>query len=484
MLPELTVRVDVSTGFRRAARHAIFNIALIAGFRPRFIAEGEAQVTYSAGQPRSGFWLPADPAMHVRLLTRQPIGADLHSIMAFGEQWRIVFPLGAEHAIPFDLPAAVLFFLGLHEQWSSSARDTFGRFPASESLLGKHNMLDVPVASTWARLLRTALRQAGLNVYDGPGFEGKSHVVCMTHDIDYLSKYTPGLLFREIVKNFLFNRRHVSGAARLRRIREYIGFGLNGRDPYRESIRHMLEHERFAEMKASWMFKAGGNDKRDVSYNIRGTKAIKAIDRIREDGHDIGIHPSFNAHIDAGMFRGEMERLAAVLGAAPSSVRQHYLRFEYPGTWRIQIENGCEVDSTLGFAEHEGFRNAFCHPFLPYDFERGEALPIWEVPLAVMDGTLAGYRGLDTASSLRRIRELHQAVRAENGVLVLLFHNTAFDEHDFPGWGELFREVCSDIRSASDVSAIDLATVARLWSHAAGYRNPGEISQVINTEPL
>jgi peptidoglycan/xylan/chitin deacetylase (PgdA/CDA1 family) len=483
MLPEITVRVDLPSDFRRAARHALLHLALIAGFRPRFIGGGDAQIIYAAERPAAGVWLPADTALYARLLERQATGAELHRITAFGEQWHILFPIAVDHTIPFDLPAAALFFLGLHEQWCSDSRDAFGRYTASQSLLGRHKLLDVPVASSWGRLLRIMLRQAGFNLPDGPGFQGKSHALCMTHDIDYLSKYTPGLLFREIVKNFLFNRRHVPGRERLRRLGEYIGFGVSGRDPYRESIRRMLEDERTAGMKASWLFKAGGNDKRDVTYNIRGAAAAQALRRIREDGHDIGIHPSFNAHTDAGMFRKETQRLMQVLGRPPRTVRQHYLRFDYPTTWRIQVENGCEVDSTLGFAEQEGFRNGFCHPFLPFDFERGEALPILEVPLTVMDGTLAGYRELDTAASLQRIRDMHSTVRAENGVLVLLFHNTVFDAHDFPGWGEVFHEVCTDIRAAADVLATDLSTLASLWCETAGYGNPGEIRQVINTEP-
>ncbi|MCZ7556499.1 MAG: polysaccharide deacetylase family protein [Bacteroidia bacterium] len=484
MLPEITVRIDLPSDFRRGARHALFHLALIAGFRPRFIGHADADITYAAERPATGVWLPADTALHARLLDRRATGAELQRIPAFGEQWHILFPIAVDHTIPFDLPAASLFFLGLHEQWCSESRDAFGRYPASQSLLGKHNMLGVPVASSWGRLLRMVLRQAGFNLPDGPGFRGKSHAVCMTHDIDYLSKYTPGLLFREIVKNFLFNRRHVPAGERLRRLREYIGFGFSGRDPYRESIRRMLEAERAAGMKASWLFKAGGNDKRDVTYNIRGAAAAEALRGIREDGHDIGIHPSFNAHTDATMFGREMQRLAEVLGISPRTVRQHYLRFEYPATWRIQVENGCEVDSTLGFAEQEGFRNGFCHPFLPFDFERGEALPIWEVPLTVMDGTLAGYRELDTVASLQRIRDMHSAVRAENGVLVLLFHNTVFDLHDFPGWGEVFHEVCTDIRTSPDVFATDLSSLGKHWCETAGYSNPGEIRQVINTEPV
>lgn len=305
----------------------------------------------------------------------------------------------------------------------------------------------------------------------------------MTHDIDYLSKYTPGLLFREIIKNFVFNRRGVAFADRVRRLREYCTFGISGRDPYVASIERMLEGEKSVGMRASWLFKAGGTDKRDVTYNVRGARAAGLMKRIREEGHEIGIHPSFNAHTDARMFGREIGTIAGVAGGDIRCVRQHYLRFLYPDTWKIQVRHGCEVDSTLGFAEREGFRNGLCHPFLPFDLVLNEAIPLWELPLTVMDGTLAGYRGMNTVEALERIRTLWSIIEVERGSMVLLFHNTAFDEHDFPGWGSVFDAVCTDVGASRDVFAQGLTSTADAWATSAGYRNPVDVSQVINLEP-
>ena len=77
-------------------------------------------------------------------------------------------------------------------------------------------------------------------------------------------------------------------------------------------------------------------------------------------------------------------RLREAAGTPLRSIRQHYLRFVYPQTWRQQADEGFFVDSTLGFAEQEGFRNGVCHPFLPWDAETSAPLPLWEVPLTVM----------------------------------------------------------------------------------------------------
>jgi hypothetical protein len=486
MLPSVTVRVQTAEGFQKAARHAIMNLALIAGFRPVFVETG-GDIVYSPGSeppgPDTCLWLPGDTDIQRRLLLRQALSPELLVQHVCGADIQMLFPVTSAAHMPFDLPAAAFFFLSLHEQWTSDVRDGFGRFPASASLLGSRGLLHVPVVSQYGHLLREALRARGAPVFSGARFGAATTAVCMTHDIDYLSKFTPGLVFRELVKNFLFNRRSVALAERVQRLREYLSFGLRGPDPYLFSIDRMLDGERSAGMQATWLFKAGGNDKRDVTYDVAGPRARNIITRLQAEQHEIGLHPSFNAHTDEEMFAREYSKLRRVGGNSIVSVRQHYLRFDYPRTWRVQISNGCGVDSTLGFAEHEGFRNGCCHPFIPFDLERNEAMPLWELPLMVMDGTLAGYRGLDCDEGLQRIHVLLDALVAEQGAASVLFHNTAFDAHDFPGWGDVFDAVCNHIADRDDVSGLTMQQAIQAWQGQAGYQQVGEVCQVINSVP-
>jgi hypothetical protein len=137
------------------------------------------------------------------------------------------------------------------------------------------------------------------------------------------------------------------------------------------------------------------------------------------------------------------------------------------------------VDSTLGFAEREGFRNGCCHPFLAYDPERREALPLWELPLAVMDGTLQDYRGMDAEAGERRILELYRASAAENGVFVVLFHNSCWDEHDFPGWDGVFLRVLDELKD-SGAQCMTVSEAASWWLQRAGYRDMGDLLETVN----
>jgi hypothetical protein len=132
--------------------------------------------------------------------------------------------------------------------------------------------------------------------------------------------------------------------------------------------------------------------------------------------------------------------LMVAMGEPPGAVREHFLRFEMPLTWRIQNGLDFEYDSTLGFPGHEGFRMATCHPFRVYDLEHDWPLHIWELPLIAMDDTFVSYRKLDPLASWKLIRDLLETAKKYHGVAVLLFHNSCYDDFDNQGWGTIFEK--------------------------------------------
>jgi hypothetical protein len=477
----LRISIECDAGFLKPAQYTLATLALIAGLRVRFVAH-DSDIHYGPS-PRAGVrWLPACDRT-AALLRREAVTLDAQDHEAFGLRFLGLFPVRAEGELHSDIVAAAFYFLSLHEEWTTERRDQFGRFPASDSLLGKRGEVDRPVVSEYARVFAAATGVRQTKNGAGTRYGGRSAAAVMTHDIDYLSKFTPGLLFRELVKNFLFNRRHVNAGERITRLREYLSYARRANDPYVVSLLRMLEEEQRLGIAASWLFKAGGNDKRDVTYSLTSVRARDMIALLRDAGQDIGLHPSFHSHTDPVMLALEAQRLRQAVGGELRSIRQHYLRLEYPVTWRQQSAEGFTVDSTLGFAEQEGFRNGVCHPFLPWDLAAGAAIPLWELPLTAMDGTLAHYRGLDTTAAKEHITSLLDIVAAHEGVAVLLFHNTSYDAHDFPGWGEVFEYSAERISDGRFLTA-PLHSVPQVWLSSAGYASTGDFLQVINSEPV
>jgi len=185
-------------------------------------------------------------------------------------------------------------------------------------------------------------------------------------------------------------------------------------------------------LKSTFFFKAGSsNPLYDNDYSLEDPWIQTLMQRAYERGHEIGIHPSYESYKDEKTLRLECERLRRVaesLGISQEcwGSRQHYLRWENPTTWQICDESGLDYDSTLGFADHVGFRCGTCHEFPVFNLRTRKALRLRERPLIVMDTTLLApeYMGLGTEQALEWIERLSNTCRRFGGTFTLLWHNT------------------------------------------------------------
>lgn len=199
----------------------------------------------------------------------------------------------------------------------------------------------------------------------------------------------------------------------------------------------MAEAERVRGAGATYFFKTAARGPWDVPYD-HDSPYLRALIADLETTFEIGLHPSYFGHDHAGHLHEERDRLAALTTVRPSTVRQHFLRFDPVVTPRLQRDAGFELDSTLGFSRREGFRRGTCFPFPLFDVPMNRPLGLWELPLVVMDTTLFTHRGLGPKEAAAIVDGLFTACRRVGGCCVVLWHNTSYDEVDYPGSAEVF----------------------------------------------
>ena len=132
--------------------------------------------------------------------------------------------------------------------------------------------------------------------------------------------------------------------------------------------------------------------------------------------------------------------LSGRAGRSVAGIRYHYLRALYHETLPLLEQAGFAYDTTLAFAEHEGFRCGCSFPFRPYSLAEERPLDLVELPLAVMDGTLQEphYRGLAAADAeLAAASVLARALRS-GGAVSLLWHNNRFDKRVSRGYDKVY----------------------------------------------
>ena len=150
------------------------------------------------------------------------------------------------------------------------------------------------------------------------------------------------------------------------------------------------------------------------------------IQEINKRGHVIGFHPGYYTFDDPQRWSDEKMSLERSVQEPIVEGRQHYLRFNIPETYCIWEANGMELDSTLGYAQHEGFRCGTGDIFYVFDFLRRKQLKLKERPLIVMDGTLRQYQQYTLEKASRIIEQYITIGKKYKSPITLLFHNSSF----------------------------------------------------------
>jgi hypothetical protein len=199
---------------------------------------------------------------------------------------------------------------------------------------------------------------------------------------------------------------------------------------------------------SSFYFIAEQNKKWNYSnadYDIQRANMKKVIQNIRNRNHEVGIHGSIGTGWDDQKLRSELLKFPTV----PAGGRFHFLAMRPSVSFDIIDSVGLKYDSSLGFAEHIGFRSGFCHPYNPYNVRDDKGYNFLELPLMVMDRTFVNlnYMGITKEESLTQIFKLIDEIEYFHGVLVLLWHNKFFSGYKYGDWKKVFISIIKEIRN-------------------------------------
>ncbi len=373
------------------------------------------------------------------------------------ESWPALF--GSPDGSTDDPVASVFFWLSGWQEHTQRKRDEHGRVRYADTLQAALGIATRPPVEATRTVLARALERCGVQVRPRQ-WRGRTWAFCPTIDIDYMRKWRPGILYREFFQYPVQNLLRQPLSARLKRLIGVTGEILGRSDPFRAAFWRIVELIG-ASGSGTFFFKTGATSPHDVRYRP-GRLLLRWFCVLQASAMEIGLHPSYHAATHPGHLRRERDRLTALLGRPPLSVRTHYLRWIEPTTPRMLAAAGFRIDSSLGWPDHEGFRRGTCLPFQLFDVQANAPLPLWELPLAVMESVLFVRRGLTLEAANHTTEMLLNVCRRYGGLCVALWHNTLWDERDFPDWGAHFEHT---LRRAQNQGAliVDLQSAIRSW---------------------
>ncbi|PKK88741.1 MAG: hypothetical protein CVV64_17635 [Candidatus Wallbacteria bacterium HGW-Wallbacteria-1] len=303
--------------------------------------------------------------------------------------------------------------------------DQHGRFPATASLAAKCGFLNRPIVNEYAMTLLSMLRKVG---FDG-GCRQKGFSVIPTHDVDWVTYSKPWIT---VAYDLL--KRH-SPVLAMERVAALAGIG----NPW-DKFDWLMGVSEAAGVKSRFYLMAAGEHCLDGNCGRNRESLARLVSRIRARNHEIGFHPGYSTFEDHSEWIEQKERLEEILGTEVKEGRQHYLRCAAPWTWRVWEEAGMEIDSTMGYADQQGFRCGTGDTYRLFDVLLREPMKLRERPLVMMDGTLAHYRGFDSRGALSAYSAYRTVAHKYSTDLTMLIHNSHLDNMDWKGWSRAWKE--------------------------------------------
>lgn len=330
-----------------------------------------------------------------------------------------------------DVFGSSLFMLTRYEEvvqqeWKF---DRHGRFLARHSLAWRESFLHLPIVNAYVECLWALLARLG------PGLvrRRRKPSVHLSHDVDfpyYVYGRSAISMLREVVMDLV--RRKDTEAARHK-----AGMLLHpdrlDLDPY-NTFAWLMDLSEQAGLRSAFYFIAADKISPaglDGNYTLDDPAVRQLLRDIYARGHEIGLHPGYRTFLNPALIRTQFERLQEVAAAcgvhsAKWGGRQHYLRWRAPETWQFWEDAGLDYDSTLGYAEHTGFRAGVCYEYPVFNLKTRRELALRERPLIAMDQTLLHpeYMGLGAEQAYLTLCRLYRQCRKYNGEFTLLWHNS------------------------------------------------------------
>jgi hypothetical protein len=259
--------------------------------------------------------------------------------------------------------------------------------------------------------------------------KGGGFLVALTHDVDLLGVGGfPSAL-----------RRLIGGVARRDpvRLREGAAFFLDAfarRDP-------AFRLDRMGP-PSTCFFLARQDDPHD-GYPKRYQPALaRSIEQAVAEGREIGLHASYRARERTDGISEEAARLPS--NKLLQGLRHHYLR-SAPERLAAELRAaGLRYDSSIGWPSRPGLRAGTPYPYRLWDLERREP-GAWELPLVLMDATLAEerYLGLGPEAAFDLAVKTLEPVAEHGGAVAILWHPPSHHPILSKGYDRLYPRLVS-----------------------------------------
>jgi peptidoglycan/xylan/chitin deacetylase (PgdA/CDA1 family) len=374
-----------------------------------------------------------------------------------------LFKAGPAVHLDCDMIGDALHLLSGAEEYDADERDAHDRFPLRASERRAGDLVLHPIVHYYAELLREMLKGAGFL----DGWTPPEPVAVLSHDVDNVTSRHWRVALGRAARTAGYLRGRSPAAAGAEAWR--MASSLVGPNRW-WTFPRIREIERRHGAASTFYFLGGSRGRYGPRYRWDSPRIRETMKDLVADGCVVALHMGYYAHRDPAEMSRLKNDLEQQCGVTVQGNRSHYLRFRTPDTWNDLGEAGIAYDSSIGYAELEGFRAGAATVYRPFDLRSGSALPVVELPLVAMDSCLFENRG--RRQVVDDVLALAGRLRGTNSAITLLWHVRAFAGGEFESWGTAYEEILESLASMGFGFATDEQVVRRFLAGESGRRSP------------
>lgn len=344
--------------------------------------------------------------------------------LLFGES--IIGTIDGTIILHADIVASTYFLITRYEEMvRRESRDEHGRFPGKESLPYRAGFIDSPLVEEYGKILRSQLREAGLEIEEPPK---KIRKFYFTHDLDQIAHY-------RTIRGFLIGllrgiRRPNEGNRAIKSFWGGLKYDPWYTFPWLFSLENAAKKVLGSKRSESIVFIRAGSGirKEDKPIMLFHTPDFQTFMGLcKKNNITLGLHASYEAGISPKRIKAEKKNLDRIAKKRTLYNRHHYLDMREPEDMQALLDAKITDDFTLGYADVAGFRLGTCRPVKWINPVSQKLTTLTLHPLTIMDVCLSDkrYMFLNAHDAYEFCVRLIDVVESWNGELVLLWHNTS-----------------------------------------------------------
>ncbi|GAB3634616.1 hypothetical protein GCM10027422_02060 [Hymenobacter arcticus] len=356
-----------------------------------------------------------------------------------------------------DIISAAFYLLSGWQEYFSTERDQHGRFPYAASVQKLYDFVTLPVVNYYFDILKTAIEHVSKQVLNPRrwGSQQADFAAFISHDIDNLRSAwkAPAKAALKQRKLSLFSK---------------LAWQHFTQPDAWDNLEAVAAATAQYGAKSTFFIlpthKKSANGTPNADYRLT-SKLKQRLWQLEKQGCELGLHNAI------GTSTGQIGISSKEIPFNAAGCRFHYLSWEPRITPVIVTFSPIATDtfiydSTLGFAEHFGFRHSFCLPFYPFNFSHAEAFGFLEIPLNVMDATLhhPNYLQLQPAEMLPALQPVFAEIKRFGGVASVLWHNENFDPANTRNGPQQFHEIMAHLQQQGAA----FLTGSEVWQEFTG----------------